>query len=345
MSDFAINPVVSGLKNAMMAAQMMQRMALQRELLARAKHREEREQALHEFDLEQRLLTGGAKPVEPGGTYEQTIRNPEGGFMQTRPPVAPERTLSARLGGRQRQYYIPTPQERKTEELASRLEEIRSLGDIERQLTVAKAQALLPVQREAAQVEVPGFGTVDKAAIPVIASREEQAAAGARQTSQQVFAAGESTKLRQTQKEVAQIRTTGRDATSANQRRLARRDQLNEFDDLVASEVVRRAGAEADDKAIRASLDQVVGEDKTGQVKPRYLSILRKAKSGAIKPKTMGQMTPQEFAAEMEKWATGEGAAGAPATGKPAAPAKPKPGTAAELIAELEGKKRRAQKR
>lgn len=290
--------------------------------------------------------------MDEGGTYGEdftppTPVGPPGVPMPTpsrqrmRVPTAPERTVSARMGGQRRSYYIPTHEEQRTGALAEKVDELKKLGDVETLLAVGRAQGLLPVQQEAAQVEVPGVGKVNRAAIPAIVAQRNQEAAGARQTSQQTFAAGESAKLRKTQENVARIRTQARDVTTANQQRLAQKDRQNEFDELIASEVVQRAGTEADEKGIRATLDRMVDQDQTGTVKKRYLPILRKARGGAVKARSVGQMTPAELMAEIEKFSSG----GAGEKTPTATPPKPKRTTAADLIADIEAKKRKAQGR
>ena len=260
---------------------------------------------------------------------------PERTVVPAQVPTPTDRTVAYRG----RRYYVPTAEEKRASELAGKVGELKSLGDIETQLAVGKARALLPVQEEAAQVDVPGVGRVNRAIIPVITGRESDVAAGTRETSRQTFAAGESAKLRTSQENVARIRTEARDVTTANQRRLERKDREAEFDDLVASEVVQRAGTEADEKRIRATLDGLVEADKTGTVKKRYLPILRKARGGAVKPRTVGQMSPQELMQAIADFGEGKSPGAAPAT-----PA-PKKGTAAELIAEIEAKKRKTQGR
>ncbi|MBM3745049.1 MAG: hypothetical protein FJW34_04570 [Acidobacteria bacterium] len=332
MDGYPINPVVSGLSRAVQAAQAIQGMALQREAIERAIAREQREQALQEFDIEQRMLTGGAKPVEAGGTYEQTIRTPEGGFMQTRPPVDRRRTIRTPGG---REYYMPTAQERRSEELASKLEEIRSLGDIETQLAVGRARALLPVQREAAQVDVPGFGTVHQAAIPVLTGREATAAAAARQQGQQTFQAGQAQKTREMQERIARIRLERPQATAAA---------------LNAIENRKRARLYSVERWFRAALDKVpaeISDEARAQAglptRTGLLEQLREAKQAA----------QDAYESELEQYGLPTQHYEYPAEGMSASltravepvPAKPKPGRAADLIAEVDAQKRRAQKR
>jgi hypothetical protein len=85
----------------------------------------------------------------------------------------------------------------------------------------------------------------------------------------------------------------------------------------------------------------MVDQDQTGTVKKRYLPILRKARGGAVKARSVGQMTPAELMAEIEKFSSG----GAGEKTPTATPPKPKRTTAADLIADIEAKKRKAQGR
>jgi len=347
MGGYPINPVVSGLSQAVALAQALRGMAMQREALERAIRKEERENEFQEFQTNLGLLQSGARPVTEG-RHEAELPGPtftappgvnlpaERTTVRAQVPTPTERTVAYRG----RRYYVPTTEEKRASELAGKVGELKSLGDVETQLAVGKARALLPVEEEAAQVEVPGEGRVHRAAIPVITGRQTAAAAATREASRQTFAAGESAKLRKSQENVARIRTEARDVTTANQQRLERKDREAEFDDLVASEVVQRAGTEADEKRIRVTLDGLVEADKTGTVKKRYLPILRKARAGAVKPRTVGQMSPQELMQAIADFGEGK-TAGAAAAEAP----KAKKGTAAELIAEIEAKKRKAQQR
>ena len=346
MGGYPINPVASGLSQAVALAQAIRGMAMQREALERAIRKEERENEFQEFQTNLGLLQSGARPVTegrheaelPGPTFTGAPGlnlAPERTVVPAQVPTPTERTVAYRG----RRYYVPTAEEKRASELAGKVGELKSLGDVETQLAVGKARALLPVQEEAAQVDVPGVGRVNRAIIPVITGRESDVAAGARETSGQTFAAGESRLGRASAERIAAVRTSGRNIETANQQRLAEKDRQAEFDDLVASEVVQRAGTEADEKRIRATLDGLVEADKTGTVKKRYLPILRKARGGAVKPRTVGQMSPQELMQAIADFGEGKTAGATSAT-----PA-PKKGTAAELIAEIEAKKRKAQGR
>jgi len=341
MGGYPINPVVSGLSQAVALAQAIRGMAMQREALERAIRKEERENEFQEFQTNLGLLQSGARPVTEGRHEAELPRPtftgapglnfaPERTTVRAQVPTPTERTVSYRGRG----YYVPTEREREETGLAADVRRTEALTPANVAAAVAMRKGLEPFE----MVNVPGLeAPVHRAAIPVIASRESDVAAGARETSRQTFAAGESGKGRASAEKIAGIRTAARDVTTANQQRLERKDRENEFDDLVASEVVQRAGTEADEKRIRVTLDDLVERDKTGVVKKRYLPILRKARSGAVKPRTVGQMSPQELMQAIADFGEGK----TPGEAAPAA----KKGTGAALFAELEADKRRAQKR
>lgn len=345
--DYPINPVISGLRNALLTAQMIQRASLEREALERAIRREEREQALRELDLEHRLLTSGAQPLTERGTYGSPINIPGGLPGGPVAPVSferyasPERTLEITLGGRQRRYYIPTPEERREQELAGRIHEIQALGDVQRQLELARARELMPIQREAAMVELPGVGTVHSALVPYYSAREAARAASERAEAERRFRAAENEKARQNQMRIAQLQHAVRTVPTPGEKRLLDKQEMEDFEHQIAGQVLMHAGEELNEKTIRAALDDLAARDQTGLIKRRYLGILRAAMQAVPRPKTIAQMTPEELE---ERWGGGATAnrQTTPAAQKSSEP-KPAAGRSAEVKARayLEDLKRR----
>lgn len=126
----AANPVLNGILAAMQLRQAMEHASLQREELARRKHRDEREDKLTDFRTQMGLLDSGAKPVDGAGNYQGSVQMPTFNPMDpTRPnmvatpstiPTDPGRTVQSPGGG---QFYIPTQDERFSESFRRKAQE------------------------------------------------------------------------------------------------------------------------------------------------------------------------------------------------------------------------------
>jgi hypothetical protein len=133
------NPVLRGILAAMQLKQAMDHASLQREELARRKGRDKREDELANFRTQVGLLESGARPVangQYGGTVSMPASdpmNPSGVKMaptQMPIPTDPGRTITAPGGG---DYYIPSLNERFTEEFGRKIEALKAETDVKTQ--------------------------------------------------------------------------------------------------------------------------------------------------------------------------------------------------------------------
>ncbi len=145
-----INPVLSGLMQGFTMAQQLKRQALEQQAMQLNQQREKRQAAVEDIATRLKLADAGAKPVSAAGTTLETMQLPPvdiagrtfaGGTAATNAPAPPEQT--ATFNGTN--YFIPTRDEQQRADLKSKIDEVKSIGDVQNQLAIDRLQKELNI--------------------------------------------------------------------------------------------------------------------------------------------------------------------------------------------------------
>lgn len=160
-----INPIVHALTQAMSLAGMFQRMNLEREVIERQKHRDERNDQLQDLQTQLALATNPAlEPLAQGQTTREASVQLDpnvAGYAGTPAatgalPVDPKETVE--YGGKR--YAVRGRQELRNEGFAAKLKEAQALNDITAQTDLQKI--MLQQRGQVAIAEINNEGATER---------------------------------------------------------------------------------------------------------------------------------------------------------------------------------------
>jgi hypothetical protein len=219
MGGYAVNPVIAGLINGTHLALAVKQQHLEQQAQQMQKQRQDRQAKVEDLQTRMGLLQSGAQPTQMSGAGPEvpngatvhapgaTINGMEvGGSDQAAPrPVDPGRTVS--YGGTS--YYVPTP----NEQFQQQLPILQAQANLKTQSDLATKSGEAAITHSYDNVQLPGIGTVNKAAIPFYNTQQTQAAENTRQD-----------KSLKSQKDLTDIRESGANSRNAATNATSRRN-------------------------------------------------------------------------------------------------------------------------